>query len=57
MAKATLINSSGKKVVVESGSEDAKGYFGQGYQLMGSSGAFVPSTPSSTPTATEKKQP
>lgn len=47
MAKATLINSAGKKVVVEAGSVAAKGYFGQGYQLMGASGAFV--APSASP--------
>ena len=32
--KATLINSTGKKVVVEVGSQQAKQYFGQGYKLM-----------------------
>lgn len=34
-AKATLVNSSGAKVVVQSGSQQAKDYFGQGYSLMG----------------------
>jgi len=32
--KATLINSAGKKVVVDSGSQQAQDYFSQGYQLM-----------------------
>jgi hypothetical protein len=33
--QATLINESGNKVVVDVGSEQAKGLFGQGYSLMG----------------------
>lgn len=41
MAKATLINSAGKKVVVETGSADAQKYFGEGYQLMGTSGKYA----------------
>lgn len=41
MAKATLINSSGQKQVVEVGSADANKFLGQGYQLMGASGKFV----------------
>ena len=46
MAKATLINDAGKKVVVESGSQDAQGYFGQGYKLMGADTPIVnPSIP------------
>lgn len=52
MAKATLINSAGKKVVVESGSQEAKQYFGQGYQLMGSSGKYV--APASSVASTVK---
>jgi len=43
MAKSTLINSAGKKVVVDSGSSQANQYFGQGYKLMG--GSSAPSTP------------
>lgn len=50
MAKATLINSAGNKVVVDSGSQEAKNYFGQGYQLMGSSGKYIaPVAPTPTP--------
>ena len=46
MGKATLINDAGKKVVVESGSQDAQGYFGQGYKLMGANTPTVnPSIP------------
>ena len=51
--KATLINSAGNKVVVDSGSADAQKYFSQGYQLMGKSGKYeTPATNSSTPTKT-----
>ncbi|MFZ5365441.1 MAG: CHAP domain-containing protein [Patescibacteria group bacterium] len=46
MAQATLINKTGQKVVVESGSQDAQKYFGQGYQLMSKSGKYEePTTP------------
>lgn len=41
MPKATLINKSGNKVVVESGSAEATKYFGQGYSLMGADGKAV----------------
>jgi len=41
MAKATLINAQGKKVVVTTGSPEAQKYFSQGYQLMGASGKYV----------------
>lgn len=34
MPQATLIDNKGTKVVVESGSQDAQKYFGQGYKLM-----------------------
>jgi len=37
--KATLINSAGKKVVVDSGSAQAQSYFSQGYKLMGATPA------------------
>lgn len=40
--QATLVNPAGKKVVVESGSQQAQQYFGQGYKLM---------TPANTPAA------
>jgi hypothetical protein len=43
MAKSTLINSAGKKVIVDSGSSQANQYFGQGYKLMG--GSSAPATP------------
>lgn len=46
MAKATLINSAGKKVVVDSGSSQANDYFGQGYKLMG--GSSSPAAPKSS---------
>ena len=49
MAKATLINKSGQKAVVESGSQQAKDYFGKGYQLMGASGKYVEPTPAPAP--------
>lgn len=39
---ATLINSAGQKVVVESGSQSAKDYFSKGYQLMNNSGKYNP---------------
>lgn len=45
--QATLINSAGQKVVVESGSQAAKNYFSQGYKLMDASGK-----PATTPTPT-----
>lgn len=35
MSKATLINDTGEKQVVESGSQEAQQLFGQGYSLMG----------------------
>lgn len=45
--QATLINSAGQKVVVESGSQQAQNYFGQGYQLMGANGQYqAPQQPS-----------
>lgn len=49
MAKATLINQAGQKVVVESGSQQAQNYFGQGYQLMGASGQYQPPQQPSLP--------
>jgi hypothetical protein len=52
--KATLINSSGKKVVVDSGSAQAQSYFSQGYQLMGASGQYMAAAtkPAATPAPT-----
>lgn len=51
---ATLIDpNTGKKVVVESGSQDAQGYFSSGYQLMGADGKPVSSTTPTTPPAPE----
>lgn len=41
MPKATLINSAGQKVVVDSGSQQAQQYFGKGYKL------FTPPVPTS----------
>lgn len=60
--KATLINASGNKVVVDSGSTQAQQYFSQGYQLMGSSGKYVapaaaPAAPAPTPAATATATP
>lgn len=54
--QATLINEQGQKVVADVGSQQAQAYFGQGYQLMGSSGQYQPQTPTpavvpTTPTA------
>ena len=49
MPQATLINSAGQKVVVESGSQQAQNYFGQGYQLMGASGQYQPPQQPSLP--------
>ena len=47
MPQATLINSAGQKVVVDSGSQQAQNYFGQGYQLMGANGQYqAPQQPS-----------
>lgn len=53
MAQATLINSAGQKQVVTAGSQQAQQLFGQGYQLMGASGKYVPAAqaPSASPTA------
>lgn len=51
MAKATLINKAGQKVVVESGSQQAQQYFGQGYTLMG-----APTTPAAS-VATQTQTP
>jgi len=51
MAKATLINSAGKKVVVEAGSQQAQTYFGQGYSLMGADGKPVTNKPAAAPAA------
>jgi len=49
--QATLINpNTGDKKTVEAGSQDAQQLFGQGYQLMGSSGQAVAPTTPSTPT-------
>jgi len=45
--KATLINSAGNKVVVDSGSAQAQTYFSQGYKLMGATPA-----PAATPVKT-----
>ena len=45
---ATLINEAGKKVVVKSGSQEATDYFGQGFQLMGESGAWTSPTTQAT---------
>ncbi len=42
MPKATLINDTGQKVVVDSGSNEAQGYFSSGYKLMGADGKAVP---------------
>lgn len=50
MAQATLINSAGQKVVVDSGSQQAQQYFGQGYQLMGPSGTYQGTTTTQIPT-------
>lgn len=55
--KATLINSAGNKVVVESGSQQAQQYFSQGYQLMGSSGKYVAPATTSAPAATPTPTP
>lgn len=50
MPKATLINDQGNKVVVEAGSQEAQGYFGSGYKLMGADGRAVPvAAPTATP--------
>jgi hypothetical protein len=57
--KATLINSAGKKVVVDSGSQLAQQYFSQGYQLMGASGKYAPSVsaPAKAPIASTTPAP
>ena len=47
--KATLINSAGKKVVVDAGTSQAQNYFSQGYKLMGA--PTVSNPVSSTPKA------
>jgi len=54
---ATLINSAGQKVVVESGSQAAKDYFSKGYQVMGSTGKYnaTPAAPASNPVANAVK--
>lgn len=52
MAKATLINNTGQKQVVESGSQQAQALFGQGYTLMGSKPTVNPTLPSSLPSST-----
>ena len=51
MAKqATLINEQGNKQVVDVGSQQASSLMGQGYQLMGASGKYTPSTPATPAT-------
>lgn len=52
MAKATLINKTGQKQVVESGSQQAQALFGQGYTLMGAKPTVNPVIPSSLPSST-----
>lgn len=57
MAKATLINQAGHRVVVQSGSQQAQQHFGQGYQLMGASGQWqAPVAPTQSPIATWSPQ-
>jgi len=50
--KATLINNTGQKQVVESGSQQAQALFGQGYTLMGAKPTVNPTLPSSLPSST-----
>ncbi len=50
--QATLINSAGQKVVVDSGSQQAQQYFSQGYQLMGPSGTYAAPKTTQPPTST-----
>ena len=52
MAKATLINNTGQKQVVESGSQQAQALFGQGYTLMGAKPTVNPTLPASLPSST-----
>jgi len=50
--KATLINQTGQKQVVESGSQQAQALFGQGYTLMGAKPTVNPTLPGSLPSST-----
>lgn len=50
--KATLINEKGIKQVVDVGSQNASSLMSSGYQLMGASGKYIPTTPTPTVAST-----
>lgn len=50
--KATLINEKGIKQVVDVGSQNASSLMSSGYQLMGASGKYTPTTPAPTVAST-----
>lgn len=50
--QATLINKTGQKQVVETGSQQAQQLFGQGYTLMGAKPTVNPTLPTSLPSST-----